>query len=132
MPFTSHAQPLATLLHKLESIATLSDKERDAIRSLPANVRRLKAGQDIVRDGDKPTQSCLLVEGWAFRYKLIHEGRRQIFSFHVPGDIPDLQSLHIHTMDHSLATLTKATVAFIPHERLRELTRRFPSIAEAL
>lgn len=101
MPFTSHAQPLDTLLHKLDGFATLSNEERGAIQSLPANVRQLKAGQDIVRDGDKPTQSCLLVEGWAFRYKLIHEGRRQIFSFHVPGDIPDLQSLHIHTMDHS-------------------------------
>src|ERR687886_1768929 len=64
--------------------------------------------------------------------KLESEGKRQILSFHIAGDIPDLQSLHIHTMDHSLATVTKATVAFIPHENLRELAAGFPSIAALL
>ena len=32
-------------------------------------------------------------------------------------------------MDHSLATVTKATVAFIPHESMRDLPAHFPSIA---
>ncbi len=32
-------------------------------------------------------------------------------------------------MDHSLATLTKAVVAFIPHESLHDLTARFPNLA---
>ncbi|WP_289015456.1 Crp/Fnr family transcriptional regulator [uncultured Methylobacterium sp.] len=31
-------------------------------------------------------------------------------------------------MDHSLGTLTPATVAFILHESLRELTGRFPNV----
>jgi CRP-like cAMP-binding protein len=69
---------------------------------------------------------------WACRYKLLSQGRRQILSFHIPGDIGDLQSLHIHTMDHSLCTLTVATVAFIPHESLRELTARLPGVAAIL
>jgi hypothetical protein len=48
------------------------------------------------------------------------------------GDIPDLQSLHIPVMDHSLATMTQATVAFIPHEAVRDLTARFPNITAVL
>lgn len=35
-------------------------------------------------------------------------------------------------MDHSVATVTKATVAFIPHESLHELTRQHPSIGALL
>ncbi|WP_366849543.1 Crp/Fnr family transcriptional regulator [Methylobacterium sp.] len=85
-----------------------------------------------MRDGDRPSQCCLLLSGWACRYKLLSEGRRQILSFHIPGDPPDLQSLHIQTMDHSLATLTEAKVAFISHESLRDLTARFPGIAAIL
>ncbi|GEP04804.1 Crp/Fnr family transcriptional regulator [Methylobacterium oxalidis] len=123
---------LDMLIRKLESIATLSDEERQAIRSLPAKTRVLQPRQDIVRDGDKPSQCCLILDGWAYRYKLIGGGRRQIFSFHVAGDIPDLQSLRLHTMDHSLATLTQATVAFLPHESLRDLTTRFPSLTAIL
>jgi CRP-like cAMP-binding protein len=120
---------MTMLIRKLESIATLSNEERQAIENLPVRIHHLNARQDIVRDGDKPSHCCLVLEGWTYRYKLLSEGKRQIFSFHVPGDIPDLQSLHIHTMDHSLATVTKATVAFIPHESMRELAARFPGIA---
>ena len=85
-----------------------------------------------MRDGDKPSHCCLILDGWACRYKLLSQGKRQILSFHIAGDIPDLQSLHIHTMDHSLATVTKATLAFIPHENLRELTAQHPGIAALL
>src|SRR6476661_7026766 len=120
---------IAMLIRKLESIATLSDEERQAIESLPVRIQTLNARQDIVRDGDKPSQCCLILDGWACRYKLLSEGKRQILSFHIAGDIPDLLSLHIPAMDHSLATVTKATVAFIPHEDLRDLITRFPGIA---
>lgn len=131
LPTADH-DPMGMLVRRLESIADISLEEREAIQKLPARIRILKSGQDIVQDGDKPSQCCLMVEGWAFRYKLVGAGHRQILSFHVPGDIPDLQSLHLHTMDHSLATLTSATVAFISHDSLRELTDLFPKIAAVL
>jgi CRP-like cAMP-binding protein len=120
------------LIRKLESIATLSDVERQAIRSLPLRTHVLGARHDIVRDGDKPSHCCLILDGWACRYKLLSQRRRQIFSFHIAGDIPDLQSLHVHTMDHSLATLTKATVAFVPHESMRKLAAQHPNITALL
>lgn len=128
----ARTQAITILLAKLDSIAVLSDIERQAIQTLPTDIRMLAAGQDIVCDGDTPSYCCLIVEGWAYRYKLIGEGRRQILSFHVPGDLPDLQSLHIRTMDHSLAALTNATLAFISHESIRELTWSLPGLAEIL
>ena len=102
---------LFPLITKLESIATLSDEERAAVENLPVRVQAIRARQDIVRDGDTASRCCVLLEGWACRYKFLGEGKRQIFSFHIAGDIPDLQSLHIPLMDHSLATMTQATVA---------------------
>jgi CRP-like cAMP-binding protein len=131
MASTFH-NPLSPLITKLESIATLSAEEREAVESLPVRVQVIRARQDIVRDGDTASRCCLLIEGWACRYKILGEGKRQIFSFHIAGDIPDLQSLHIPQMDHSLATMTQATVAFIPHEAMRDLTARFPNIAAVL
>ncbi|WP_264051560.1 Crp/Fnr family transcriptional regulator [Methylobacterium flocculans] len=123
---------MTMLLRKLESIATLSDGEREAVQSLPVRNRTFGAGQDIVRDGDQPSHCCVVIDGWLFRYKILGEGRRQIFSFHIPGDTPDLQSLHLPVMDHSLGTLTQASVAFIPHESVRDLTLRFPRIGAVL
>jgi CRP-like cAMP-binding protein len=128
----SDQHAMTMLIRKLESLAALSNEEHQAIRSLPVRVRTLDARQDLVRDGDKPSHCCLILEGWVCRYKLLSQGRRQILSFHVPGDIPDLQTLHLQTMDHSVATMKAATVAFIPHENLRELTADFPRIGALL
>jgi CRP-like cAMP-binding protein len=123
---------LTLLAHRLECIAPLSLEERHAVEQLPVRVHTLGPRHDIVHDGDTPSQCCLLLEGWAFRYKLLGEGRRQILSFHVPGDLPDLQSLHLQPIDYSLATLTRATVAFIPHENLLGLAKRSPGLAATL
>jgi CRP-like cAMP-binding protein len=132
MPSAPDPHTTARLIRKLESVASLSDEQRQAIERLPVRTHTLAARQDIVRDGDKPSHCCLILDGWACRYKLLGDGRRQILSFHIPGDVPDLQSLHIPTMDHGLATVTKATVAFIPHDSLRELTIHHPSIGALL
>jgi CRP-like cAMP-binding protein len=123
---------LLPLIRKLESLTTLSDAERAAIASLPFRVQELPARHDIIRDGDTASQCCVVLDGWACRYKLLDGGKRQIFSFHIPGDIPDLPSLHIPLMDHSLATMKAATVAFIPHAAMHDLTAGFPGIGAKL
>jgi CRP-like cAMP-binding protein len=117
------------LIRKLESIAPLSDDERQAIVTLPMTIRDLNADQDIIRDQDRPSQCCLIIEGFACRYKVLPGGKRQIFSFHTPGDIPDLQSLHLQVMDHSLGTLVRSKVGFIPHETVQEFIRAPPGLA---
>jgi hypothetical protein len=66
-------------------------------------------------------------------FSSVDEGRRQIFSFHQPGDIPDLQSLYLHVMDHD-ASLLLMIVCWdssrtIPYAGL---IRRSPEVAEAL
>ncbi|MFC6792684.1 Crp/Fnr family transcriptional regulator [Methylobacterium komagatae] len=128
MASISDIHPRTMLIRKLESMAPLSPQERQAIKDLPVRMHAVNARQDIVRDGDQPQHCCLILSGWACRYKLLHEGKRQILSFHIAGDIPDLGTLHIPTMDHGLASVTKATVGFIPHENLRALTEAFPRI----
>ena len=84
-----------------------------------------------MREGDRPTRCCLLIEGFACRYSMTGDGKRQIVSFHIPGEIPDLQSLFITTMDHSLQTVTGCTVGFIQHEVLNDLCDRHPRLARA-
>ena len=62
---------LRPLIRKLESIAPVSDAENRAIAALPVTLRDLKADQDIVRDQDRPSQCCAILEGFACRYKLL-------------------------------------------------------------
>jgi CRP-like cAMP-binding protein len=120
------------LFRKLASIAPLTADETACLATLQFSTKSIDADQDIVREGERPSECCLVVEGFVCRYKLTHDGRRQIFSFHLPGDIPDLQSLHLRMMDHSLMTLTASKLAFISHESLRGVMRRCPRVADVL
>jgi CRP-like cAMP-binding protein len=120
------------LLRKLETIVDLSDEEREAILGLPFMTKAVGEDQDIIRDGDRPSECCLILEGFTCRYKILSDGKRQIMSFHIPGDIPDLQSLHLKVMDHSLGTLTPCKVGMIKHDDLRGLIRRCPRVGDAL
>src|SRR5215212_425482 len=92
----------ALLLKKLESIGTVSKDDEEALRSLSGISRELAPGEAAVREGDNPSNVTLLQSGLLCRYKHVEEGKRQILSFHIPGDIPDLQSLFIDIMDYSL------------------------------
>jgi CRP-like cAMP-binding protein len=95
-------------------------------------VKETPAHSPIVREGERPVQCCLLIDGFLCRSKTTDAGKRQILSIHIPGEIPDLQSLHLHVMDHDLTPLSRSLVGFVPHEALRALTRERPLIAEAL
>jgi CRP-like cAMP-binding protein len=120
------------LIRKLRSISPLSEDEVYGLRGLPLAATPVDADLDMVREGDRPSQCFVLVEGFVCRYKLTEDGRRQIFSFHTPGDIPDLQTLHLGVMDHSVKTLTRCKVAFVPHDVIAALTRRCPRIGDVL
>ena len=102
MPVTDVlAQPL---VQKLESGLRLSNDERAALEDLPLRVEAIRADQDLMREGDRPSRCFVLLEGFAIAFKRTGAGKRQIMTFHIAGDIPDLQSLHmkrlLHQHDH--------------------------------
>jgi CRP-like cAMP-binding protein len=123
---------LRPLVRKLEREATLSDEEKQAVLKLRVTVRDMQADHDVVRERDKPSQCCLVLDGWLQRYRLLGNGTRQIFAFHIPGDLPDLQSLYLKTMDHNLAPVVQSRVAFIQHDVMRNLIKSFPHLGEIL
>jgi CRP-like cAMP-binding protein len=120
------------LLRKVDSLFSLNAEERQALLNLPMQVVNLKADQDIVREGDSPSRCCVVLEGWVCAYKTTSDGRRQIVAFTVPGDIPDLQSLHLQVLDTSIGTLEPSKVGFIQHDALHKLCERYYGIASAL
>jgi CRP-like cAMP-binding protein len=127
-PLTSDYNPL---IRKIESVFTLTDGERQALESLPMQLAVLRDGQDIVREGDRPSRSCLILSGFTASYKISGDGKRQIMTFGIAGDIPDLHSLHLKVLDSSVSTLTTCRVGFITHDDLRDLCERFPRITAA-
>lgn len=53
-------------------------------------------------------------------------------SFHVPGDLLDVQHLHLSSADHNVETLTQARIAWVRVGDLRRLAEAHPAINVAL
>jgi CRP-like cAMP-binding protein len=123
----------AALTRRLERRrAGLGADDRRALEALPHSIRTFPAGAHFVRDGDRPESCCLLLSGFACRYKITGDGARQILSFHMAGEFVDLQNSLLGVADHSVQALTETEAAVIPRQALRELALDRRAIGQAL
>lgn len=121
---------VSPLVHKLATIAPLTDEDRAELHALVDKSREMAAKRTIIREGDRPEQVHLIVDGWACRYKLLANGARQITAFLIPGDFCDLHVGVLREMDHSIATVITGRVAFVERRRMEALTQR-PTLLRA-
>jgi CRP-like cAMP-binding protein len=124
--------PITSFIRTLETAVKFSHEEEQALRKLPIRETEIKAGQDIVREGDQPTRVCFVIAGMACTSRMITTGRRQIFNFHMTGDAPDLLSLHLDVLDHTISTIATSRVGFIHHDAIKEVCSKHPRITAAL
>lgn len=118
------------LIKKLDAIITLTDEDRRALDGMCENVGKVLKGEDVIRDGDCTDDVHLIIEGWAYRYKILEDGSRQITAFLIPGDFCDMHVAVLGEMDHNIGALTDTTVGYIPRDQMNELIER-PQIARA-
>lgn len=119
-------------IRKLECFTLLSDENKQALKRLAQNEQQVGPDRDIIHEGDKPEYVNLILDGWACRYKTLEDGRRQIISFFLPGDICDTHVFVLREMDHSIGTLTPVRLVQIPRDALLDLTDQHPRITRAL
>ena len=120
------------LILKLERGVDLGHEDRARLDAVIRNPRKVGKRKDLIREGESPSVVQLVLEGFACRYKVLPNGRRQIMAFLIPGDFCDFHVAILGTMDHSIATLTPCTMVEITRETIVDLTDHHPRIARAL
>jgi CRP-like cAMP-binding protein len=121
------------LIKKLEHFVRLSSLDKEVLgRAAAERVRKLRAHEHIVLEGDKPKVIYLVLEGWACRYKHLEDGRRQIVGFFLPGDLCDLNIFILREMDHSIATVTRTMVAEISRTTFEAILDGHARVTQAL
>lgn len=115
-------------LKKLRRRDDITAEEEAAIRGAIADVREHRADTTIIRRGEELNESLLLLQGWLARTKDLADGQRQISELHIAGDFADLHSFTLKRLDHHVVTLTPCRIAAVPHDRLFDITQRFPHL----
>ena len=118
-------------IDKLRGFAELTDTEVGALEQATARPKTVQPRRDLIREGDQPGPVLVMLDGWAFRYKVLPSGTRQIMAFLMPGDACDLHIGLLAEMDHSIQTTTRAEVATIPRTVMDQLMEQ-PGIARAM
>jgi CRP-like cAMP-binding protein len=120
------------LIRKLKEHSRLASEDLAEINALSHAVKELAPGEDLIRQGDDPNVSVLVIQGMVARYHLLPDGRRQYLSFHMAGDMPDSQALFIDKMDHAVCAIGQALIATIPHRELLAAFDRRPTVGFAI
>ncbi len=103
-------------------------EELELVQSLRRGNVRLAADQSLIREGQTNSPLYTLTQGWAFRYKTLRDGRRQILSFLLAGDFIGVQQKMGDASAHGVATLTEAVFCVFQRDSLWELHRRSPTM----
>jgi CRP-like cAMP-binding protein len=120
------------MLEKLQLWMPLDGHDAAAVLALPHAIRKLRPHEFIAREDDRPTHSCLILSGYAYRHKVAGNGGRQIFSIHMKGDIVDLHNSILRRADHNVQALTTVEAAMIPVEAIREIVAQHPAVGQAM
>jgi CRP-like cAMP-binding protein len=114
-------RPLPLFLEKTAQDVSL-------VQSLKRREAHLDAGETLIFESQAVVPLYTLLDGWAFRFKTLRDGRRQILNFLLPGDFIGVQQNMGAVANHGVMTLTAAVFCVFEPDTLWELNRLSPSM----
>ena len=113
----------------LRAVQTSDAEELGAINDAKRDHIVLPAGAEIIRPGDESPELYTLYSGWAFRYKTLPDGRRQILNFLLPGDLLGLQAAMFEAAQYGIEALTEVELCMLPRRKVWALFSDMPGLA---
>ncbi len=98
------------------------------MQSLKRRELHVGAGETLIHEGQTDAPLYTLLQGWAFRFKTLRDGRRQILNFLLAGDFIGVQQKMGDASAHGVVTLTDATFCVFQRDSLWELHRQSPAM----
>ena len=126
------APSTSRLMLRLSSFGALSPEEMHALELAAGPVRLHRPHEDLIHEGESAAHVSLLSTGFAFGCRMLPDGRRQIVSYLIPGDLCDPRLLLLPVAGHTVSTLTTANVVLFARDTLLALIERHPRLGQAL
>jgi CRP-like cAMP-binding protein len=115
-------------VNRLGQLVPLSAEEIAVLQELQASPRTVQRHRDIITEGRNYGSIFIILEGNAIRYRILHDGRRQIVNIVLPGDIVGALGYFMESSLYSTKALTEVVVATIPFARLNALSETHPRL----
>lgn len=116
-------------LRRRNAFRPKTDEEVVFLEALKSDHLRVSAGADIIHPEQTDAELYTIFSGWAFRYKELPDGRRQILSIALPGDLLGLQASIFEKALYGAIALTDVELCVIPRRKLWTIFERMPAFA---
>src|SRR5579885_729259 len=116
-------------LRNCAALRPFTADELGFVQEMKADELHVEPGFRFLREGMSSDPLSTVLRGWAFRYKMLPDGRRQILNYALPGDMVGLQGSLMKEMEHSVEALTPLTLCVFPRSKLWDLYSKYPSLA---
>ena len=93
--------------------------------------RKLAAKAQLIQQQTR-SSFYFIVEGWAAYCKYLSDGRRQIVSLYLPGDVCNLDSIVTNQSDYGIVGITSCVVTSVPVERIRTMAENSSTVRDLL
>ena len=97
-----------------EVLRDFTAKELLFVAEFKSGELNVQAGTSILLQGTNSVHLYTVLSGWAFRYKTLADGRRQILNYALPADLLGLQGSVSDEMQHSVEALADVMLCVFP------------------
>ncbi|MDB5559496.1 MAG: cyclic nucleotide-binding protein [Enterovirga sp.] len=118
------------LIARLRLLSSLSEDDLQILEAACTGPQTVPAHSDIQAEGRGTEHIHIVQSGWAARYRLLRDGRRQFPALLIPGDLCDIDALLLNRTHFGVVALTSCTISVLPHARLREIMESRPAIRD--
>ncbi|WBH18133.1 Crp/Fnr family transcriptional regulator [Sphingomonas radiodurans] len=106
--------PDAAAMGRLSRLASLDADELDALSSAGATRRKTAAHREIMAEGKRAAEPSMVLSGWACRSRIFRDGRRQILSLLLPGDLIGVCEQRNAMAPTAISALTEVVLCAVP------------------
>jgi CRP-like cAMP-binding protein len=97
-------------IRRLRDFVDLTLPDLQSLRLVIETELSMKKRRDLVLDGYEFCKLCFVKDGFAARYKLLRNGKRQIVNFVLPGDVVGLPGSFLDRAANSVIAVTDMTL----------------------
>ncbi len=109
-----------------------SSTEVALIESMKREQIVVAADRSVIHEGQTNAPLYTLLSGWAFRFKTLSDGRRQILNFLLAGDFIGVQQKMGDASAHGVQALTDVMLCVFQRDAVWELHRSAPTLGFAV
>ena len=116
-------------LRRLQAFTPMSAKELEFMRTFKSGELKVARGRIIFEQGTESPYLFTVLEGFAVRYTLLPDGRRQVINFVLKGELLGLQGEMLGEMQHTVEAVTAARLCVFSRSRVWDLFTTVPERA---